>query len=301
MKRDDHGEWSFKGSASSVLEVYPIWREFVRNLKRLKDHADPGVRARARDAEPTVRSFELLCRSIDGIVLAKYGRAPANLRSRMQEHLGAYIAAYGEQATIPKHHWMFHLWKQIQEDGGVLWDCWVNERENKGVKAFARNIENTTAYSKSVATRCLMDAAKALETFEPTRHCTPVLVNESLRIHVAMSLARSGEHLEVASVEASLSMAVLNKYGFSVRVSGGVFLRCGGEAVVAGILVCCLRVLPSKRAFLQIRECVPVLELSPHATRWRETGCIRLVEALLLEEICLHAAGTDERLVLRAV
>ena len=274
LKRDDSGEYAFRGSATSVLLVYPIWREFVRSLKTLREHADARVRERARAADPTVRSFQLLCSAMDGMVIAKRWKAPADLMHRVQAHLAAFIAAYGEEKVIPKHHWAFHVVKQIQEDDGMLFDCWVDERANKDVKRYARNVDNHRSFSRSVAARCVEDAVRGLETFEPTRHEAPFVEDAFLTIRVAMSLAQMGVDLEVQTVEASRSMSGLNDCECSVTVSAGDFLR-GGEDE-AGILVCCLRILPSSRAFLQLRECVPIAVLSPHAARWRETGCIRL-------------------------
>ena len=93
-------------------------------------------------------------------------------------------------------------------------------------------------------------------------------------------------------------MRVLNKFNCSVPVSARDFVRLGG---IAGIVVACLHVLPSKKVFLQIRVYEQILSHSPHASRWRETGYVQLVDAWLLEGKGVYAAADNTFLVLEPV
>ena len=292
LRKDRDGKWAYRGSATSVLDVYGIWREFIRRSIR-------PLREGSVDAQ--LLSYECLCSVIDGLLLAKGTKAPSDLAQRIKKHLDAYAAAYGEERLVPKHHWALHLSRQIVDDDGELYDCWVDERTNKGIKRYARNIENWSAFSKSVASRALNDFLRSLDTFEPTRQESQTTEDERLTVCIGNVFAVSGVPIEVAGVEASRRMVVENIYHCAIHLQKGDFIFGAGEDDAAGIVVACLTIRPSMQAYILINKCELLEQLSPHSSLWRDTCGSHVLAGKCVVANCIYKSRNNVHNVLRPV
>ena len=98
-------------------------------------------------------SFLAVCRVLDLMdTIKKFGIGDRILRELKQEvarSLRLHVAAYGCDWVKPKHHYMIHMPRQVEEDG-VWLDCFVHERKHQVIKEAASHIKNTTSYEKSV-------------------------------------------------------------------------------------------------------------------------------------------------------
>ena len=295
LHRDDAGNWQYRGSASSVLDLYAVLREYLRSVFRpLLDHPDGVVRDRARPALPALQSYDALCHAIDGVLSAKYGRSPDDLQARIQAHLDAYTAAYGDENVVPKHHWALHLPEQIAADGGVL-DCFVDERANKGVKAYARHIENWTALDRSVASRYVQNHGRLLiEGLEPNHFDTPA--GRDSRLETLVLPLMAGHGIEAQGIEAAAKMRIVTRHGGAVTVSRGAFIAAVGAA---GTVSSCIATLPSRDVWLVVRQCRQERVLAPECSVWRQLDQLLAVPPTLVLDTCLVRTSGDELTVLQ--
>jgi hypothetical protein len=131
----------FKGGASEVLAVYPLIRYFLE-VVIIPQGLLPNE----------VASFLACCRVLDSMDLVKKNGgagALAELKREVSSCLSLHVVAYGSAYIRPKHHYMMHMTRQVEEDG--IWlDCFVHERKHQVIKEAASHLKNTVIYEKSV-------------------------------------------------------------------------------------------------------------------------------------------------------
>ena len=60
--------------------------------------------------------------------IARAGVKPDLLRWAVHAFLAAFVAAFGEDALIPKSHWLLHYGRELARHGTLL-ACFVHERK----------------------------------------------------------------------------------------------------------------------------------------------------------------------------
>ena len=139
----------FKSGASDLIQTYVFLRYFVG--EHVPPHIAPLQRA----------SFLALCRVLDLIAEAKRHSCPAVLRGQLIGAVGGFMrshqAAYGLSHTLPKHHYLWHVVSDQEDD--LFLDCFVHERKNKIVKASMTHILNTRAFEGSAIRRLITKVA----------------------------------------------------------------------------------------------------------------------------------------------
>lgn len=110
-----------------------------------------------KDAIPLeYTSFEALALVVDLYKRSKLAPRPSwQLRDAIIDHAQKYVAAYGDDACIPKCHYQFHLHEQQELingaiDDSLLVDTLVTERKQSAAKTAAEPIRNTVVFEKSV-------------------------------------------------------------------------------------------------------------------------------------------------------
>ena len=133
-------------------------------------------------------SFLAVCRVLDLMdTIKKSGVGDRILRELKQEvarNLRLHVAAYGCDWVKPKHHYMIHMPRQVEEDG-VWLDCFVHERKHQVIKEAASHIKNTTSYEKNV----LVPRRRQLPTSH-AGHCQVVIDIASRHLRRVGSLPR---------------------------------------------------------------------------------------------------------------
>jgi hypothetical protein len=131
----------FKGGASEVLAVYPLIRYFLE-VVIIPQGLLPNE----------VASFLACCRVLDFMDHVKKNGgagAVAELKREVSSCLSLHVVAYGSDYIKPKHHYMMHMTRQVEEDS--IWlDCFVHERKHQVIKEAASHLKNTVTYEKSV-------------------------------------------------------------------------------------------------------------------------------------------------------
>lgn len=96
------------------------------------------------------------------IIAAKYGRlhfskAAQQLRQELRDHMVLHLACHGEGNVKPKHHWMWDVADQLQEDAEqgfpFLIDMFVIERLHLSVKG---RVEYSTYHKDFGRQVCLL-------------------------------------------------------------------------------------------------------------------------------------------------
>ena len=70
---------------------------------------------------------------------------PDLLDQMVQRHLTLFMAAYGEELFLPKHHFTTHLGDQLRMFGWLM-RCFVHERHHKLLKKYSKNRVNTKSF-----------------------------------------------------------------------------------------------------------------------------------------------------------
>jgi hypothetical protein len=149
----------FKGGASEVLAVYPLLRYFLEVV------IIPGGLL-----PNEVASFLATCKVLDFMDLVKKGGgagALAELKREISSCLSLHVVAYGSAYIRPKHHYMMHMTRQVEEDG--IWlDCFVHERKHQVIKEAASHLKNTVTYEMSVLVPVVNTTLHLMETITRT-------------------------------------------------------------------------------------------------------------------------------------
>ena len=110
----------FSCSASECLSLYGPIRHFLKTLN-LHESGDRSVRLTARSLVLALNLLEL-CHSSMRVSIS-----PDTLHKYVIDHLKAFKLAHGEEAVLPKHHFMLHVAQSMRETGYLTALCW---REN---------------------------------------------------------------------------------------------------------------------------------------------------------------------------
>ena len=133
----------FKAQASECLSVYPVVRAWVTEVLLPR-----GV---AREA---CVAFMLICRVIDLLTLTPRGEvSPEALLGLNARYIDVYVAAFGAENLIPKHHMLMHLsamllrmterMRRRYNLGGWLLACLTHERKHRSIKAIIQDYNNS--------------------------------------------------------------------------------------------------------------------------------------------------------------
>ena len=165
-----HSTGVFKAGASEVLQAYPFIRWFV--LEQVPSNKVPLERS----------SFLSLCVVMDLVDKAKHALNPRAVRDDLVDAVGrfqrAHQLAYGIDSVIPKHHYMWHV-AQEQEDDLFL-DCFVHERKNKIVKQAIQHIENTEIFETSAIKMLMVKVLPLMDNFVLDNLIEPVARSPTL-------------------------------------------------------------------------------------------------------------------------
>ena len=167
-----HAARQFKSGASETLAVYPLVRYFIEAVVP----ADRIVSERS--------SFFAACDVIDLMQSAKRKSDRLVLRDLLRKvgsFFEAHIRAYGQQYIRPKHHYMFHMTKQAEEDGFWL-DCFVHERKHQLAKSCAHHIENTSSFELTLLRSVTHCAFEQWQDVEATCLLPPTAESSDLSI-----------------------------------------------------------------------------------------------------------------------
>lgn len=140
--REKASSETFRASASECLMVMPIMRHIVQTVLKDKLPAES-------------KSFLAVCDIVDAGVVAKKGLPTVNLTTKIQAHLQAHKACYGEQYIKPKFHLGFHTAAAWSRDSHAM-DTFVHERKHILLKSIAGNIKHTASFERSLLTRVLL-------------------------------------------------------------------------------------------------------------------------------------------------
>ncbi len=110
---------SFKAGASEVLSVYPLIRYFLE------------ITIMPRGPNPAETApFLAVCRVLDLMdTIRNVGVGDRKPKQEVARSLRLHVAAYGCDWVEPKHHYMIHMPRHVEEDG-VWLDCFVHVRKH---------------------------------------------------------------------------------------------------------------------------------------------------------------------------
>ena len=122
-------------------------------------------------------SFDAACEVVDIFLQCKRGDIDARLgasrgRAAHSRFMVAHRRAYGDDHVVPKHHWAFDIFDQMEESG-ILPDAFIIERLHLRVKAALEHIKKLTTLEAGtlagVTEAMFRDASKsALDALEGT-------------------------------------------------------------------------------------------------------------------------------------
>ena len=150
-------------SASEVLSVYPILRQWVEHVLALQ-----------RWSTTMCAAFCALCNVLDMLQAQDTGLVTADaLDAENQAHLKGFLASYGPDGTIPKFHKLMHQGRQYRRHKKLI-SCWVLERKHKVAKRFSQDVTNTSIdWERSVLAECTnahLDALAAPDALRVDSH-----------------------------------------------------------------------------------------------------------------------------------
>jgi hypothetical protein len=164
-RREATSKDGFKGIASELLCVFPLFKHFVEAL----------VRPRCPDVmKDALESFSILCdivATLQALKLdsAKITRQSCNtLKNMLATHLQVFQRAHGSDNVRPKHHLCQHLADQIFDCKFVI-DCWPCERKHRSLKRLAGTIDNTKTFETSLLGRAIAEQLQCTPPFMFTR------------------------------------------------------------------------------------------------------------------------------------
>lgn len=140
----------FKGTASDVLAMFPLMRQFCEM-----------VVAPTTKLVLEVASFRCMADVVEKLQLAKKMEYVPDavvdvIMLLLSQHLHLFCQAYGVDEVKPKHHYAFHAVSQIKKFSFYT-DCFVLERKHRQVKRHANLIQNSGSFEKSLLSRVLAE------------------------------------------------------------------------------------------------------------------------------------------------
>lgn len=124
-----------KAQGSELLELLPYVDYFVKTFFSQVHSMAPFCKSLVALMNVVRHWNWLKLQTFDGDCSA----LKREFRDMVGVHLDFFVAAYGKDAVIPKHHLTFHLLDHAQEDG-IVFDCFVLERKHTTFKDVAENI-----------------------------------------------------------------------------------------------------------------------------------------------------------------
>ena len=104
---------------------------------------DLGVHRGSGQAAHSALSFLALMEVIDMLHASmRSATDPAALAAVCRKFFERFIISYGQEQTLPKHHYLLHLSQSLKSVGFIL-NCFTHERRHKLVKRFADALHNT--------------------------------------------------------------------------------------------------------------------------------------------------------------
>ena len=126
---------------SELLGLYVLLRHFVcmRNTDAIRED---------------VHLFDLTCRAVDLVLLAKKRRMPVRDAGRqllavLEEYMQQRAKLHGNSGILPKHHWAVDIAQCMVSDGFVV-DAFALERIHLRAKAVAENCKNLRIFESTV-------------------------------------------------------------------------------------------------------------------------------------------------------
>jgi hypothetical protein len=259
----------FKAGASETLSVYPLVRHFLE--KFVPAHLIAKERL----------SFLALCDVLDSMQACKAAfdvEQIYSMKMGVRRFLRLHIDAHGVKYIRPKHHYMFHMFRQPMED--LIWlDCFVHERKHQLTKGLADVIKNTRDFESSVLTAVLNATVENLRDVFASGLLPPTAASHELT--VALGVPCQVSHRM--------------KYNFSTYGSGDVLL-CGTGAFV---VEACVDVGGTMVALA--RRLILMEQTSPTTSRWRvaEQNLVEM-HSTLCSVHCWHTTSAGDLVVLTA-
>jgi hypothetical protein len=129
---------AFKSTASELLTLAPVVSFYMTNVA-----VPHGVHLAV--VHSLIAGFDAL----SVLQTVRHGCVtPETLRGVITKHLNLFQAAYGEDATRPKHHYASHLWAMLALFKTLI-SCLTMERVHKLAKRYVQNRRNTKSYEVS--------------------------------------------------------------------------------------------------------------------------------------------------------
>ena len=142
--REKSSKESFKAGATELLVVLPLLLHFAETFL-------------VRSLPDEVRCLRAMATVAHECQEAKFGRGDADkLAAAVSRHLACFRLVYSEDMVKPKHHYLFHLPRQLARDTFLL-DAFTLERKHQEVKRAASNTDNTAEYEVSTLARVHVD------------------------------------------------------------------------------------------------------------------------------------------------
>ena len=189
----------FKASASEILRLYPILRNFVLVV------ASPAALA-----PDECKSFLALCRVVDCMQTTKWNVTDDNLRD-LDANINVYRAehcrVYGRDWIRPKHHYLFHITKVPRMH--TFWmDCFTHERKHQMIKAAVESIDQLSSYETSCLEMVITKTLVQQQHFALSMLEAKVKCNNELSLHFGgpCSVSRSMRFDGVYYTDSSLVM-----------------------------------------------------------------------------------------------
>ena len=251
----------FKAGASEMLSVYPLIRYFL----------EVCVPADAVTKEKT--SFVECCHVVDlmqGVKQHGGLHLLPDLKARIRSFFRSHVDAYADELVRPKHHYMWHMTKQVDEDGFWL-DCFVHERKHQLTKDCYNHIKNTSDFEASVLSTVLNATIERLHTISPNELLQPDAVSAEM------------------SNAFGMPCRVSNQVRFNfVYIVVGDLLFCGMNACLVDACVCY-----GGNFALLVRSLTLVERPTRTTSRWTPTYVTEMM--VLNPGLVRHAACWHER------
>ena len=257
--REKASKESFKTGATDLLLVFPLLLYFAEMFV-------------ASQLPSEMQSLRAMSDLIHESHEAKFGRGdPRRISVAASRHLELFRRTYGDEQVHPKHHYVFHLPKQLDRDGWLM-DAFSLERKHQEVKRSASHTDNTSDFEASVLGRQHLDELR-----------------EQASIDIAVSLAVKSARCEP----------------LGAQVADGLFCRglrlYSGDVVFkqrSALLVCGAALFDSGDIELLVRPLVLGKRLYPSVSMWKSPGCLARCEPIGFRLASCWSITGDEYTVL---
>jgi len=204
-----------KASASELLCVYGLMRHWVliefQNDDRMAQE---------------VASFNACCQVVDVLLLTKRGHltlaeGARRLRAATTRFLDLHKACYGSENLKPKHHWLYDIaeqWENQHHDHECVPDAFLVEKEHLVAKPIADRVRNTSVNEVSILAGALNSQVESLSRLgsqcELMGNCLPM---------PGFPQASVADNLEIEGVGMSVDDVVF------YNDTPGIILACARE------------------------------------------------------------------------